>query len=575
VPVDPVRGERILTFLTAEGLVDPRSVHRPERASLEELSRVHDGAYLEGLREPGALDRIFGFPLGDAEQDRALDVQRLITGGSILATRLALATRRPAVNLGGGLHHALRGEGRSFCIFNDVAVALAVARSGGFGGRVLVVDLDLHDGEGIRALLADDPGAVTFSIHNQSRAESPADPTLAIALGEWIGDAAYLACLGEALPPVVARAAPDLTFYLAGADPAADDALGDWKITPAGMLERDRLVVGELRRQAPAAALVVLLAGGYGENAWQYGARFLSWLAGGRVIEPSSSGDLTLDAYRRESRRLLPRELQDERGGVAGEDWSLDLDDVYGSLTGAPRQTRFLGYYSRHGLELALERVGLLERLRAMGYATPLLELDLDHPGGHTLRLYGGSDRRELLIEMRLRRDRRTLPPAELLAIEWLLLQNPRGRFRDGRPPLPGQRYPGLGLLREIIFFLIIVCERLGLDGIVFVPGHYHIAARGHRYLRFLDPVAEERFCALEAALGGLPLAEADRALEEGRVRDRQTGARASWVPAPMILPVSADLEERLGAGRGGSDGGAVAAPRYELTSANLAPRTP
>lgn len=561
IPQDPRRGENILTFLAMEALLRQGGLRWPRLASWEELRRVHSQPYLESLLEPGALLKVVGLPVADPDQDRFLTLQRAMVGGTLLATRLARSRRRAAVNLGGGLHHAHAGRGQGFCAFNDVAVAVAGAREEGFTEPVLVVDLDLHDGDGTRALFADDASVHTYSIHNQPWDTTEAVASTSIALGGGVGDEAYLEALTGSLPGVVERVGPGLVYYLAGCDPAAGDALGDWRISADGLFARDRFVVETLRRTLGEVSLVVLLAGGYGSEAWRYSARFFGWLLTGRRIEPPSTDDVTLARLRHLAGVLSPRQLTAE---PEENDLGLTAEDLMpgGGRLGVP--TRLLGYYSAHGLELALERYGYLARLRSLGFAHPSLDLELDHPAGQTLRIYGDEERRELLVELRVRLDRRSLPGKRLLFVEWLQLQNPRKRFPPGRPPLPGQRHPGLGMLRETVALLVLVCERLDLDGLLFVPSHFHLAAQSERYLRFVDPEDQGRFRALCRALGDLPLAASTRAVDQGRILERASGETFSWQPAPMVLPVSEELKAEV-EGEEYERRAAAAAARHEL----------
>src|SRR5947209_4095255 len=142
--------------------------------------------------------------------------------------RLALAQRGIAVNLGGGLHHAFRDRGERFCAVNDVAVVIAEARAGGFAGQILVVDLDLHDGDGTRTILAGDPAVHILSIHNLTTAPVAGNASV-LELGGEVEDEAYLAAVDARLPALVGRVSPALAIYLAGCDPAADDAIGNWR----------------------------------------------------------------------------------------------------------------------------------------------------------------------------------------------------------------------------------------------------------------------------------------------------------------------------------------------------------
>ena len=539
VPSDPLRGELILAFLAYEGLLRPDQVHTPLPISVRALRTVHTDAYLESLVHPASLGRVLGLPVDARQHDRVLHLQRLMVGGTRLALRLATKDRRTAIHLGGGLHHAHADRGQGFCVFNDIAVGIAELRRDGFTGRILVVDLDLHDGDGTRALFARDAGVHTFSIANRLWDEPDAVESTALALGHEIGDEEYLETIERELPQVFREFPPELVVYLAGCDPAHDDTLGDWRVSAEGMMRRDRFVARAVD-QLDGVPMVVLLSGGYGGGAWKYSARFFSWLLSGCAIEPPSTERMTLERYRHLREVLESTGLMN--ADVDLDDWGLSEEDVMPGF--ASRPERFLDFYSAHQIEVILERSGLFDRLRSMGFR-PILRLDLDNPSGHTLSILDGR-RREPVAELRARRDRRALPGFEMLRIEWLLLQNPRGRFSPDRPPLPGQRYPGLGMLRDSMALMMLVCERLRLDGILFVPSHFHLAGQARRTLAFADPSQQGRFESLVEALRSLPLAEGTKAVEEGRVIDEITGGVYAWEPSEMVLPVSSELRARI-----------------------------
>ncbi len=553
--VDPLRGELILSFLDAAGLLASDAVqHAAAPASFRHLRRVHTDDYLEALNRPGALTSIVGLAIGDEQTEQILETQRAMVGGTLAATALALGSKGVAVNLGGGLHHAFAGKGERFCIFNDVAVAICEVRARGFGGPILIVDLDLHDGDGTRSIFAEDTTVHTFSIHNLTTSDERgrrAVATTAVELPGEIGDEVYLDTLRRLLPPVVESVRPALVFYLAGCDPAADDSLGNWKISPEGMLARDLFVTRLVRGGSRKAPLVVALAGGYGHGAWRYSARFFSaLLLDGEPLPLPDLEESTLLRYRRATQEISVDELTggaiEEGTGGAADDWGLTLDDILPAGSGLHRPTRFLGFFSRQGLELWLERSGVLERLRSRGFAEPTVEMELGNPAGDTLRIYGDSHRRELLIEARLRIDRREIPGLALLRIEWLLLQNPRLPFTPDRPRLPGQKHPGLGLLPDIFALLVVACERMQLDGLLFVPSHFHTASQGRKHLRFVHPEDEALMRAVEKALSGAGLAEATHAVASGRLIDARTGERFAWRPRPLVLPASEALREHL-----------------------------
>lgn len=566
-PVDPMRGEKVLGFLIDEGLLDRDEISIPRRPPVRSLLRVHGSGYLDAVgRDPEVTERVFGERISDPDVERLIDLQRVAVGGTIQATRLALQGRSIAINLGGGFHHASRSQGLGFCIFNDVAVAVARLRAKGFQDQILIIDLDLHDGNGTREIFAHDSTVYTYSVHNHHWGGTDAVASTAIELGDDVGDEVYLGTLLKTLPDVMAQVRPGLVVYVAGTDPAHDDLLGNWRITPDGMFRRDRLVMELLQRARRRIPLVVVLAGGYGSGTWRYSARFFSWLIAGKVARPPDSAEMILRKYRRIRSSIDPSALTSEPSGFG---WHLSEEDLVGVLPEAPPRTRFLGHFSRHGVELVLERLGLLDQLRLRGFRHPTVEVDLSGGVGDTVRIYSHPDRRELLMELRANRSARVAEGCEMLVIEWLLLQNPRAHFGPYRRPLPGQKFPGLGLLKEVFGWLVMVAEMLELDGIYYVPSSYHVAIQSRRRVRFLEPEHEALIAELERLFEDWTLAEASQMIDDGRVVDERSGERLEWRGYPMVLPVSDRLRERVS----GDDYEArVAAERARLDLAILEP---
>jgi len=545
VPLDPLRGQRILAYLTDQGVVSPKRVSEPIPASLENISRVHSAEYLERVDRPETMQAVLGFRTTDETWQQLIDLQRLATGGTIQATRLALRTGCTTVNIGGGFHHADPDHGMGFCIINDVAVAISRLRSKGFAEPILVIDLDIHDGNGTRVVFSDDPTVYTFSIHNETWDSGAAAADSCIELGPDVTGEHYLTVLKQELPRVVSRHKPGLVLYIAGVDTAADDPLGNWQVSSECLLQRDQFVFEQIRAEAPGSAVAIVLGGGYGDNAWRHSAGFFYWLFTGREQVPVEDVEAIVRRFRRIE---IERRTRETRERSAGPDWQLDAEDLQlPGLTGRS-DARVLGEYTKHGVELQLERLGILNQVRAKGFSAPTLTIDTHTSLGHTVRVFGNVERTELVMELRVRRDRGSVPDVDLLYVDWLLLQNPREQL-GRRPRLPGQQHPGLGLLREIVALLVVICEQLGLDGIMFVPSHYYMAALGRRHLRFVRSEDAAVFQAMSDALASLDLAAATHAIEEGRLVDSKTGEAVPWHTPQMILPVSRRLKLRFDQG--------------------------
>ena len=235
----------------------------PRPATDEELARVHAPDYIAavttGTIDAASMKRI-GFPWSPEMVERS----RRSAGATLAACHAALADDC-GVNLAGGTHHAHRDHGAGFCVFNDAAVAIRALQAERAIERALIIDLDVHQGDGTADIMSADPDVVTFSMHGRGNYPfRKSASSLDIELADGTRDAAYLAALASALPRVIARAAPDIAIYLAGADPYEGDRLGRLRLTKAGLAERDRLVLTTLRDRAIPVAIT--MGGGYAED---------------------------------------------------------------------------------------------------------------------------------------------------------------------------------------------------------------------------------------------------------------------------------------------------------------------
>ncbi len=230
-------------------------------ATRDDLLSVHDPLYIEavfdGALDPAMLRRI-GLPWSETLVTRSLTT----VGGSLAAARAALVSGISG-QLAGGTHHAHRDFGSGFCVFNDLAAVATILLDEAAVERVAIVDLDVHQGDGTAAILADEARAFTLSIQGQKNFPfRRMTSSLDVELPDGTDDGAYLAALAEAIEAVVAFR-PNLVLYLSGADPLAVDRLGRLSLSHAGLMERDRFVFTTFERRSIPVSIAI--GGGYGE----------------------------------------------------------------------------------------------------------------------------------------------------------------------------------------------------------------------------------------------------------------------------------------------------------------------
>jgi acetoin utilization deacetylase AcuC-like enzyme len=246
--------------LVSDGFAGPDDFVVPEPAMDEDLLLVHQRGWITRLKN-GTLDYLELMKLEIPYSREMVEAFWLAAGGTTLAARLALEDGI-GFNIGGGFHHAFPGHGEGFCAIHDVAVAIRKLQSEARIGCAMVVDCDVHDGNGTAAIFTNDPTVFTLSIHQLNNYPSikPAS-TVDIDLDDGVGDEEYLVRLGEALGKAMKDFHPELVMYVAGADPYREDQLGGLSLTIDGLKARDRLVLDTSREFG--AAVTVTLAGGY------------------------------------------------------------------------------------------------------------------------------------------------------------------------------------------------------------------------------------------------------------------------------------------------------------------------
>ena len=259
--VFPVEKYRLIKErLEASGALSSADLRTPQPAEVEDVLRVHTRSYWTKIAE-GAFtpneERLLELPFSPELREASL----LCAGGTTLAGHLAISQGR-SVHLGGGFHHAFADHGEGFCLLNDVAIATATLLDAQEVDRILIVDLDVHHGNGTASIFANEPRVFTFSIHHQWNYPALKPPgDLDIGLDDGVGDEEYMQLLREHLPRVLEEHRPHLILYLAGADPYEADQLGGLGLSLEGLRERDEFVLNTATEAETAVA--VTLAGGY------------------------------------------------------------------------------------------------------------------------------------------------------------------------------------------------------------------------------------------------------------------------------------------------------------------------
>ncbi|MGL5806807.1 MAG: histone deacetylase family protein [Xenococcaceae cyanobacterium] len=250
-------------LLVADRITTPENIYKPELPPREWLELVHTPEYVKAYCE-GTLDhkaqRRIGLPWSSALANRTC----IAVGGTILTAKLALK-HGIACNTAGGTHHAFPDYGSGFCIFNDLAIAARVLQQLGLVEKILIVDLDVHQGDGTAFIFQNDKSVFTFSMHceiNFPGKKQKGD--LDIPLPEGLDDDGYLRILAKQLPDLLSQEKPDLVFYDAGVDPHVGDRLGKLSLTDLGIYRRDMLVLSTcLAAGYPVASVI---GGGYADD---------------------------------------------------------------------------------------------------------------------------------------------------------------------------------------------------------------------------------------------------------------------------------------------------------------------
>jgi hypothetical protein len=257
--------------------------------------------------------------------------------------------------------------------------------------------------------------------------------------------------------------------------------------------------------------------------------------------------------YWRIARRLQTQQLQkNSKPGQTITDHELFELDI-----GKRGSSLFLGFYSNEGIRLALEKYGVYEDLKHAGYSDIITEVETNDPYKHRLAFYHQTkSQKNLVIDLVLRKHyvKVNMPfPSKIngktyqsLAIDWLCMQNIKGKFSEEYPRLPGQKYPGLGMSSKVVELLMIICWRLGLSSIVNIPEHYHNAYFYSRIFFYLNPDIEAQFNALKNAFKNQPLYKISWGIDWGCVIDINSETPFKWFISTQLIPIEKELKELM-----------------------------
>ena len=276
----------IYEMLLHEGIATPEDVLRPNTASDEDILRVHTADWVRKLKT-GTLSASEVMLLEVPYSKELVEAVWLAAGGTILAGQSALRDGF-GTNLSGGFHHAYPGHGEGFCAIHDVAVAIRKLQADGAVKKAIVVDTDVHHGNGTAAIFRNDPTVFTISIHQENNYPAHKPPSsVDLNMPDRAEDDEYLGALIPAVQKALDEFEPEILFYVGGADPYCEDQLGGLSLTKEGLKRRDRQVFEEARRRNTPVATT--LAGGYARRVEDTIRIHVNTILAGREVAEKSS----------------------------------------------------------------------------------------------------------------------------------------------------------------------------------------------------------------------------------------------------------------------------------------------
>jgi acetoin utilization deacetylase AcuC-like enzyme len=278
---DIMKYKKIRDRLIKEKILRRKDILIPEMISYEDMVLVHDEEYLKKIKDPLKVAHFLRIGDVDPWDSYILEFFRSVSGGTLLAAEHAIKKGGIVFNLGGGFHHAQRNRAAGFCLINDVAVTIEHVRVKYDLSRILIIDLDYHQGDGNLEFYRENSDVFTFSMHATKWVEVNSETNLDILLPHDVSGNDYLDILKSEIESVFESFHPELVFYIAGSDPYELDTLCDLNLSREEMLERNLYVTQIVKNRG--LPLVVVAGGGYGSESWKIYYDFIATTLKGKI----------------------------------------------------------------------------------------------------------------------------------------------------------------------------------------------------------------------------------------------------------------------------------------------------
>ncbi len=271
---DIFKYKRIRDLLISEKLLKPKNSLYPNPCDFSEIKKVHTAAYISKIQDPIYVNQALKIEINTIWDNSVLEYFMAVCGGTIHAALKAIKLKKPVFNLGGGFHHAQPDKAEGFCLLNDTAIAIKKIKETTDIDKILIVDLDYHQGNGNAIIFKNEPDVFTFSIHADKWAGETSVSNLDILIESDISDEKYMHLIQENLDSIIEQFRPQLIFYIAGSDPYIYDELADMRISRKMMLKRNMFVL--MSAQRLSIPIIILPGGGYGQKSWEIYYDFIS-----------------------------------------------------------------------------------------------------------------------------------------------------------------------------------------------------------------------------------------------------------------------------------------------------------